>query len=91
MFTVFFFRHALELNPQHEQIREKLRELENDSSSTSLNIYTLLIILCLASGVLYIIIASNDRMSFSREDPTGGKHNQRSFKGFYYRSYRHRK
>lgn len=83
----------MELNPQHEQIREKLRELENVTTTTSLNIYTLIIILCLASGVLYIIIASNDRLSFARDDLGGPwrQTNSRSFKGFYYRSYRHRK
>lgn len=48
--SILHLRHALELFPQHEQIKQALKDVENIPSST-LNIYTVLIIICLVSLV----------------------------------------
>lgn len=52
--SILHLRHALELSPQHDKIRQALEELENIPIS-SLNIYTILIILFLVLGVLIVM------------------------------------
>lgn len=46
--SILHLRHALDLRPQHEPILNALRDVENIPSST-LNIYTMIIIICLVS------------------------------------------
>lgn len=46
--SILHLRHALELHPNHELITKALRDVEN-LPTTSLHVYTILIIVCLVS------------------------------------------
>ncbi|GLH14197.1 Uncharacterized protein GBIM_18590 [Gryllus bimaculatus] len=52
-------RHALELKPEFEPALAALKDMESIPDST-IHIYTLLIIICLALGVLLVILSSVD-------------------------------
>ena len=52
--SILHLRHALELYPQHEPILKALRDVENSPSST-LHAYTVVIIIALVVAVLFVI------------------------------------
>lgn len=55
--SILHYKHALELFPTHDPIRIALEEIENIPTST-LHVYTVLIIICLVLGVLLVIFSS---------------------------------
>ncbi|XP_036318777.1 uncharacterized protein LOC118733481 isoform X1 [Rhagoletis pomonella] len=57
--SILHLRHALELYPQHEPILKALRDVENNPSST-LHVYTVLIIVALVVAVFIVIITSSN-------------------------------
>lgn len=65
--SILHLRHALELSPSHDKIRQALEELENIPIS-SLNIYTILIILLLVLGVLIVMRYLNDESGSGEGD-----------------------
>lgn len=95
--SILHLRHAHELFPQHEPIKQALRDVENIPSSP-LHFYTILIIVCLVMGVLILILSSNDGNQNASEqtEPKVQRHfnramAMRSLKGFPPRTLRHRK
>lgn len=55
--SILHLRHALELYPEHEPIMKLLRDMENNPSST-LHMYTVVIIVALVIAVFVVIITA---------------------------------
>lgn len=63
--SILHFRHALELNPNHEPIMEAIQNLE-DGSPSSVQMYTIIIILLLVSSCVLSISISQFKFFFLR-------------------------
>ncbi|XP_050099729.1 uncharacterized protein LOC126579970 [Anopheles aquasalis] len=94
--AVNHLRQALELYPQYEPIKKAIADVEHISTS-SLHIFTIIIIVFLVMCVLYVILSSSDGNSNSQElDLKTSRHfnramAMRSLKGFTQRSLKNRK
>ncbi|XP_049535214.1 uncharacterized protein LOC125950863 isoform X2 [Anopheles darlingi] len=94
--AVNHLRQALELYPQYEPIKKAIADVEHISTS-SLHIFTIIIIVFLVMCVLYVILSSSDGNSNSQElDLKTARHfnramAMRSLKGFTQRSLKNRK
>uniref|UniRef100_A0A2M4BQI1 Putative calmodulin-binding protein n=1 Tax=Anopheles marajoara TaxID=58244 RepID=A0A2M4BQI1_9DIPT len=94
--AVNHLRQALELYPQYEPIKKAIADVEHTSTS-SLHIFTIIIIVFLVMCVLYVILSTSDGNSNSQElDLKTSRHfnramAMRSLKGFTQRSLKNRK
>uniref|UniRef100_A0A182M3E6 Uncharacterized protein n=1 Tax=Anopheles culicifacies TaxID=139723 RepID=A0A182M3E6_9DIPT len=94
--SVNHLRQALELYPQYEPIKKAIADVENIPSS-SLHVFTIIIIIFLVMCVLYVILSSNESNQNSHElEQKATRHfnramAMRSLKGFTQRSFKNRK